>query len=117
MSGGELQKVVIARALAQEPKILLLDEPTNNLDLKNQIELMDILRRIAEERKISAILTMHDLNLASIYADRIIMVKNGRIVANGGSEVLNEKNIRQVYGISVSVFEKDGKRLIVPVRC
>ncbi len=67
LSGGELQKVVIARALAQEPKIILLDEPTNNLDLKNQIEVMKILERIVREQGISAVITMHDLNVCLLY--------------------------------------------------
>jgi iron complex transport system ATP-binding protein len=113
LSGGELQKVIIARALAQEPKILLLDEPTNNLDLKNQIEVMRILRKVVRERGISAVITMHDLNIASLYADRIIMLKDGEIVSVGGVEVLNSENIEKVYGIKVSVVEHDGKPLIV----
>ena len=114
LSGGELQMVTIARALAQEPKILLLDEPTNNLDLKNQIEVMRILCRIAKKEGISVITAMHDLNLASLYADRIIMLKDSKIMAIGGVEVLTTENIRRVYGIRVSVLQHDGKPLILP---
>jgi iron complex transport system ATP-binding protein len=113
LSGGELQKVIIARALAQEPKILLLDEPTNNLDLKNQIEVMKILSEIVKKQGISAIVTMHDLNIASLYADRIIMLKGGRVISAGGTEVLNPENIEKVYGIKVSVIKHNGKPLIV----
>lgn len=114
LSGGELQKVIIARALAQEPKIILLDEPTNNLDLKNQIEVMKMLTEIAKKQKISVIVTMHDLNMASHYADRIIMLKDSKIFAMGGVEILTPENIEEVYGLKVSVLNHDGKPLIVP---
>ncbi|AAB90807.1 MULTISPECIES: ABC transporter ATP-binding protein [Archaeoglobus] len=114
LSGGELQKVMIARALAQKPKILLLDEPTNNLDVKNQIEIMKLLRKIADEKEISVISTMHDLNLAAIFADKIVMLKNGRIFASGGKEVLTQENIKEVYGIEVEVLRHNGRVLIVP---
>lgn len=113
LSGGELQKVIIARALAQEPKILLLDEPTNNLDLKNQVEIMRLIRKIVKEQKISAIITMHDLNIASRYADKLIMLKDGKIVSYGGVEILNPENIEIVYGIKVSVINHNGRPLIV----
>jgi len=108
LSGGELQKVMIARALAQKPKILLLDEPTNNLDV------MKLLRKIADEKEISVISTMHDLNLAAIFADKIVMLKNGRIFASGGKEVLTQENIKEVYGIEVEVLRHNGRVLIVP---
>lgn len=114
LSGGELQKVIIARALAQEPKIILLDEPTNNLDLKNQIEVMKMLTEIAKKQKISVIVTMHDLNMASLYADRIIMLKDSKIFVMGGVEILTPENIEEVYGLKVSVLNHDGKPLIVP---
>ncbi len=114
LSGGELQKVIIARALAQEPKIILLDEPTNNLDLKNQIEVMRILEKIVKEHGISAIITMHDLNVASLYADTIVMLKNGKIVVKGGVDVLNPENIEKVYGVKVSVVNLNGKPLVIP---
>ncbi|WP_202320155.1 ABC transporter ATP-binding protein [Archaeoglobus neptunius] len=114
LSGGELQKVMIARALAQKPKILLLDEPTNNLDVKNQIEILKLVRKIARESKISVIATMHDLNLASLYADRILMMKDGRIYAEGGTEILTRDNIEAVYGIEAEVVRVNGKTLIIP---
>lgn len=114
LSGGELQKVMIARALAQKPRILLLDEPTNNLDVKNQIEILRLIRKIARESNISVISTMHDLNLASLYADRILMIKNGKIFASGGIEILNRENIKAVYGIDVEVIRMNGKVVILP---
>lgn len=114
LSGGELQKVMIARALAQKPRILLLDEPTNNLDVKNQVEILRLIRKIAKESNISVISTMHDLNLASLYADRILMIKNGKIFASGGIEVLSRENIKAVYGIDVEVVRMNGKVVILP---
>lgn len=113
LSGGELQKVAIARALAQEPRILLLDEPTSNLDLSNQIEVMEIILRLKAEG-IASIVTTHDLNLASLYADEVVMVKAGRIFTAGDREVLNERNIEEVYGIKVEVHRVDGRRIILP---
>jgi iron complex transport system ATP-binding protein len=114
LSGGELQKVMIARAMAQEPNILLLDEPTNNLDLRNQIEVMNRVRRVVKEKGISAIITMHDLNIASIYADRIVMVKDGEIVDEGGVEVLTPRSIKEVYGVDVEVSNHNGVPVILP---
>src|SRR4030067_1379123 len=74
LSGGEQQKVIIARALAQEPQLLLLDEPTSNLDIKHQLEVMEIVRELIREKEISVIMAMHDLNLASRFSDRMIML-------------------------------------------
>lgn len=83
MSGGELQKVAIARALVQEPRLLLLDEPTSNLDLKNQVEILNLLRRIVREHGVSAVMTMHDLNKALRYADKYLFLKDGMIFGAG----------------------------------
>jgi len=91
-----------------------LDEPTNNLDVKNQIEILRLIRKIARESNISVISTMHDLNLASLYADRILMIKNGKIFASGGIEILNRENIKAVYGIDVEVIRMNGKVVILP---
>ena len=115
LSGGELQKVVIARALAQEPKLLLLDEPTSNLDLKNQLEVVSIIKKIVKEKQIAAIVTMHDLNLALRFADKFLLLKNGSIFAAGGKEVMTPENIESVYSIPVTV-EKMGKfSVVVPL--
>jgi len=118
LSGGQQQKVFIARALAQEPEILLLDEPTSNLDIKHQLEVMNIIKSITNERGITAIMAIHDLNLASRYADRVIMMHEGRIFAVGSpEEVLTPENIREVYGVEAEVLcGKDGKPLILPIR-
>ncbi|CAB3288181.1 exported protein of unknown function [Methanocaldococcus lauensis] len=103
LSGGELQKVIIARALVQEPQILLLDEPTNNLDLKNQLEVMKIIRDISKSQNITSIVVMHDLNLALRYSDKFIMLKDGKIFAEGDRSIINPENIRAVYGVNAFV--------------
>ena len=104
LSGGEQQKVVIARALAQQPQILLLDEPTSNLDIKHQLEILCILRGLAQSKHCSVIVAMHDLNLASRFSDRMLILKQGRIFAVGTpGSVLTEENIESVYGVKSRV--------------
>lgn len=116
ISGGQQQKVLIARALAQKADILLLDEPTSNLDIKHQLEVMEIMKNIVKNKGISAIMALHDLNLASRYADRIIMMKEGKIFAVGNpASVFTVENIKQVYGVQALVKD-DGKRpYIIPI--
>ncbi|KAF5427608.1 iron complex transport system ATP-binding protein, partial [Candidatus Methanophagaceae archaeon] len=96
LSGGQQQKVFIACALTQEPEVLLLDEPTSNLDIRHQLEVLDIIRKIVNERGISAIMAIHDLNLAARYTDRIIIMNSGTIFAAGEPfSVLTTENIKQ----------------------
>jgi len=102
LSGGERQRVVLARALATGAKILLLDEPTANLDLAHQAMMFRLVRERCDKGRASAIVITHDLNLASEFADQIILLKDGRIFANGTPrEVLAEENIRSVYEVNV----------------
>ncbi len=115
LSGGEYQKVVLARALAQEPKLLLLDEPTSNLDIKNQIEVLEILRRICKQKNLTVLVSIHDINLAARYADRFLMLKDGTIFQNGDQEILCSENIDAVYGISSKVLEVDNKKFIITI--
>jgi len=115
LSGGELQKVIIARALVQEPQILLLDEPTNNLDLKNQLEVMKIIREVSKSQNIASIVVMHDLNLALRYSDKFIMLKDGVIYAEGGKEIINPENIRAVYGVDAYIENVKGIPVVVPI--
>jgi len=115
LSGGELQKVVIARALAQEPEILLMDEPTSSLDLKNQIEVVNLIRQISRERGIAAVVAMHDLNLALRFADRFILLKDKSIYAAGGSEVMTPENIEAVYAVPVTIVAHNGSRAVIPL--
>lgn len=115
MSGGELQKVSIARALVQEPRVLLLDEPTSSLDLKNQLEILGIVRRVTTEHDVAAVMTMHDLNMALRYADRFILLKDGVIHAAGGPDVVTPEIIEAVYGVPVTVERYNGFRFVVPL--
>ncbi len=117
LSGGELQRVVLARALAQEAPILLLDEPTSGLDLGRQqqaLELVDSLRRDGELTVISA---MHDLSLAGQYADRLLLLDQGQVVADGAArEVLSEESIAVYYGANVRVIQENGSVFVLPRR-
>ncbi|HOV68157.1 MAG TPA: ABC transporter ATP-binding protein, partial [Methanoregulaceae archaeon] len=115
--GGELQKVAIARALVQEPRVLLLDEPTSNLDLRNQVSILSTIARIVTEHGISAVMTMHDLNHAIRYADRFIFLKDGRIHAHGGPETITSKTIEEVYGLPVIIGKLGGVTCVVPESC
>lgn len=115
LSGGEFQKVIIARALAQEPDILMFDEPTSSLDLKNQLEVINIIKKVVEEKGISAIVTIHDLNLALRFADKFILLKDGKIYAAGGMEIITPKNIEKVYSVPVTITKVENKSVIVPL--
>jgi iron complex transport system ATP-binding protein len=119
LSGGQQQRVLIARSPAQEPKALLLDEPTSALDIAHQLELMDIIQDLAEERGITVVMILHDLNLASRYTDRVVMLHQGIIWADGSArEVLTKNNIAEVYGIEASITATDGKVSVHPIcRC
>ena len=104
LSGGERQRVIIARALAQEPRILLLDEPMAFLDLNHQVELCSLIQRLAKDRRLTVVLVSHDLNVASLLCDRVLMVKNGRIHAQGTpAETMRPEVLRAVYGCDVVV--------------
>lgn len=113
LSGGEFQKVVLARALAQEPKVLLLDEPTSNLDIKNQIEVMRLVSDYCKEKKIAVIVSIHDLNLALRFADKFLLLKKGKIYDYGGIEVINNKAIVDVYGIETQIINHNNRKLVV----
>ena len=115
LSGGELQKVIIARALAQQPDILLLDEPTSSLDLRNQLEVLALIRQISRERGIAAVVAMHDLNLALRFADRFILLKDKTIYAAGGAEVMTPENIEAVYAVPVTIAAHNGSRVVIPL--
>ena len=117
LSGGELQKALLARALAQEAKILLLDEPTSALDLNNAVEFMKILKNISIKKNISVIIIIHDLNLASLFCDSLIILKDGRFIEKGSpKEVINEENIKSVYNLDCKVcYNENNKPYIIPI--
>ena len=116
LSGGELQKALLARALAQEAKILLLDEPTSALDLNNAVEFMKILKNISIKKEISVIIIIHDLNLASLFCDSLIILKEGKFIEKGSpKEVINEKNIKSIYNLDCKVcYNENDKPYIIP---
>ncbi|MBT8223920.1 MAG: ABC transporter ATP-binding protein [Dactylosporangium sp.] len=115
LSGGEQQKVVIARALAQEPRVLLLDEPTSSLDLKNQLEVARIIRRVATQQRIGAVVSVHDLNLAIRFANKFLLLKDGEVFAAGGLEVMTPETIESVYSVPVAIQRFAGVPVVVPV--
>ena len=115
LSGGEAQKVMIARALAQSPAILLLDEPTSNLDLKNQMEVMALIRSVVSGRGLMAIVAIHDLNLAVRFADRFLFIKDHQVHAMAGKDDLCAEMIEAVYGVEVVIQQVRGHRVVVPV--
>ena len=105
ISGGEYQRVIIARALAQNPKVLLLDEPTLHLDINHQIELLELLKSLAKKKNLIIIMVSHDLNLASRFSDKILILKEGKIYRAGlPEEVLTPQIIKEVYGIKVEIL-------------
>lgn len=114
LSGGELQKVVIARALAQTPDILLLDEPTSNLDLKNQLEVMGLIRHVVKEQGLSAIIAIHDLNIALRFSDVFLFLKNGCIHALSEGKSFDRTVIKEVYGVEVILENIGGHTVIIP---
>lgn len=104
LSGGEQQKVILAMALAQQPGLLLLDEPTTHLDIWHQVETMEMVKNLNVEHKLTVIAAIHDLNLAALYFDRLILLKEGGILADGTpSQVLTEDSIRDAFSASVRV--------------
>jgi len=116
LSGGQKQRVLIARALAQEPKVLLLDEPTSNLDLKHQLGVLETVRSLIKNTGVSAVMAIHDLNLAARYSDRLVMLQDGKIHAVGDpKELLTPENIRTIFGVEAVVMKDLDRPYVVPV--
>ena len=116
ISGGEKQRVMIASALAQDPEMMLLDEPTAALDLKYQIQILSILKNLNARHKMTLVMAMHDLNLASSFCSRLILLDEGQIVRDGTPEQVLKKDIlEQVYGIEVDLGSHDGSIRVHPV--
>jgi iron complex transport system ATP-binding protein len=118
LSGGELKRVVIAKALAQQPKILLLDEPAAHLDIRHQVGLYRLIREAQVRTGLTVISAMHDLNLAAAFCDRVALLKSGRVVCTGPiTEVMTYRRLREVFetDIYVGVNELTGHRLFTPM--
>jgi len=113
LSGGELQKVLIARALAQQPQVLLLDEPVNHLDPKNQMEILGALKGITEEMGLINITVLHDLNLALRFSDYFVFMKDGRIFSEGDITTITPSLVQNIYHISVELLQVKGKKVMV----
>ncbi|OGO41956.1 MAG: hypothetical protein A2W36_00050 [Chloroflexi bacterium RBG_16_58_14] len=117
LSGGEQQRVLLARALAQETSILLLDEPTTHLDLQHQSNLLNLVRKLSQEKTLSVLMVLHDLNLAGLYADRVALMSDGRIFSLGvPAEVITAQNLSAVYHVPVNVIPHPdyGTPLVLP---
>lgn len=114
LSGGEQQKIMLARAIAQEPKLMLLDEPTSNLDPRNQYESMELIRHCAHDHHIAVLVVIHDLNLALRFCDRFLFLKDGAVFASGGQEAVTSENIQAVYGMEATVEQFDGIPMVIP---
>jgi iron complex transport system ATP-binding protein len=114
LSGGELQKVIIARALAQEPKILLLDEPISHLDIKNQMDTLTHLQQIASDLQLTVVVVIHDLSLALRFANQFILLKEGALYASGDNRIITRESIREVFDIDAQIHQIGGVPIVVP---
>jgi iron complex transport system ATP-binding protein len=117
VSGGELQRVVLARALAQEPRVLLLDEPTSALDIGHQQSVLDLVNTMRLQDELTVVAAMHDLTLAGQYGRRVVLLHRGRVVADAApSEVLRPHRLAEVYGARVEVLQRDSGPAVLPLR-
>ena len=113
LSGGERQKVLLGRALVQQPDLLLLDEPTSNLDLRNQYEVLDLVRRVCREEQLTAVAVLHDLNLALRFCDRFLLLHGGTVYDVGDRSVIMTESLRAVYGVEAQVTQAAGEPTVV----
>ena len=118
LSGGERQRVFIARALAQEPVVMLLDEPTSNLDLRYQLETMEIVRGLCQDKGMTIMAVIHDVNTAVTFADQVVLMKDGNIHATGHpDEILNTESLERIFDVRVEFAAYQDKQYVIPKRC
>jgi len=113
LSGGELQKVMLARALVQQSKLMLLDEPTSSLDPKNQYEMLELVRDLTFQRQICSVIVLHDICLALRYCDRFLFIKEGGLYKYGDESIVTPETLEAVYGISSAIETINGKKVVV----
>lgn len=113
LSGGEKQKVMLARALAQQPKVLLLDEPTSALDIQNQYGVLKMVRDICHNDNMIAVVVIHDLNLALRFCDRFLLLKDGQVYRHGDRSILDSCALNEVYGVNAKVVEIENRHMVL----
>lgn len=113
LSGGERQKVYIARALAQETEALLLDEPTSALDPKNQMEVLSVVREITTQASLATVMVIHDINLALRFCDNFLLMRNGEIIACGGAEAITDEALSIAYDMPMRIIDVGGVKMVV----
>ena len=113
LSGGERQKVAIARALVQEPELIIFDEPTGNLDIYKEKLILDEAKKIVKNKNVSILISLHDLNLAYEFADEFYFIKEGKIIYQGDKEVFNEENIKETFDLNVKLINVENKKIVM----
>ena len=113
LSGGEKQKVMLARALAQQPKVLLLDEPTSALDIQNQYQVLKMVCEICHKDHMIAAVVIHDLNLALRFCDRFLLLKDGQVYRYGDRSILDSEALKEVYAVDAKVVQIEGRHMVL----